>query len=597
MALNVSSLPPRSPRLPGAGDVVASKYRLERMLKQGGMGAVWIATHLGLDERVAVKFMDPRRVSSAEARMRFTREAKAAAQIRSKNIVQILDHGVDGHVPYIAMELLDGEDLGARLRRVGRMSIADTSTLLGHIAHALDRAHAAGIVHRDLKPENIFLAKDGDSEMPKILDFGIALEVQEDASDDSSATAEGVILGTPYFMSPEQVRGRTNVDHRSDLWSLGVILFRAVTGIRPFGRGAPADVIVQICSDPIPRASVVARDLPEEVDRFFEKALARDVAKRFSSAKEMAAAFEEVAKVAEAAEKSQTAETNDAPTERGQVVRTPRRTPAPLPIIETYEVSMALPVAASSTPRPVLAESAPATTPNPRQAIAGDPHEDLESFAVLPVATIAMTPIATLAVTPAPPPVESGSPAAPKAQEAKAAAAKASESKPTSIPAPARAAKPSRLWVAVATFAVAAALAVGFREKLFPAPPPLRQDPAGATTIVLTAGTVVLMTPDGRRIPAVVATATVEPTASAAVTAPTTAAAASASSEAAPPTPSAAPVSNAEAAASAKAAAIAAAAAAKTPPARPATTEAKPSVTPPTVTAKPPPKDDRDLGY
>src|SRR5689334_6216223 len=140
---SASTTPARTPRQPSAGEVVAGKYRLERMLKQGGMGSVWIATHLGLDQRVALKFMDPRRVSSVDARMRFTREAKAAAQIRSKNIVHILDHGVDYGVPYIAMELLEGEDLSVRLRRSGRLTIAQASSLLNDIAHALDRAHAA----------------------------------------------------------------------------------------------------------------------------------------------------------------------------------------------------------------------------------------------------------------------------------------------------------------------------------------------------------------------------------------------------------------------------------------------------------------------
>src|SRR5262249_11955852 len=145
------------------------------------------------------------------------------------------------------------------------------------------------------------------------LDFGLAREVQEDASDDSTATAEGVILGTPYFMSPEQVRGRSDIDHRSDLWSLGVIIFRAITGIRPFGRGAAADCVLQLCSAPNPRASVVARDLPEDVDKFFETALARDVSKRFSSVKEMAAAFADIAKLASSGERVHSDLTADRP--------------------------------------------------------------------------------------------------------------------------------------------------------------------------------------------------------------------------------------------------------------------------------------------
>jgi serine/threonine-protein kinase len=482
------------------------------MLKQGGMGAVWVATHLGLDESVALKFMDPRRVSSVEARLRFTREAKAAAQIRSKNIVQILDHGVDGHVPYIAMELLTGEDLGARLRLKGRLSMSEAASLLDDIAHALDRAHAAGIVHRDLKPENIFLAKDGDHEVPKILDFGIALEVQEDASDDSAATAEGVILGTPYFMSPEQVRGRANIDHRSDLWSLGVILFRAVTGIRPFGRGAPADIIVQICSDPIPRASVVARDLPDAVDRFFEKALARDVNKRFSSAKEMAAAFNEIAKAAELAEK----------TGSTTLVQRTRRTPPPLPV--TPEITPPPlppePHAAAPEPAPEPAAEDTAKTDEVMQVA----PEELREVSTAPV-SVDVTPVpaksaparSAPAATPIPSAIETP---------------KTAEIKPATETRPSRSGEPrSFVWVGVVGVIAAAAIGFGLRDRLF-APP--QKEP---TTIVLTAGTVVLMGPAGPRASVSAIEVTAPVAASAAPSASESASAtasASASSQAAP---------------------------------------------------------------
>ncbi len=623
-------MPPRTPRLPGAGDVIAAKYRLERLLKQGGMGAVWIATHLGLDERVALKFMDPRRVSSAEARIRFTREAKAAAQIRSKNIVQILDHGVDAGVPYIAMELLAGEDLGARLRRSGRVSVADASTLLHDIAHALDRAHAAGIVHRDLKPENIFLAKDGDHEILKILDFGIALEVQEDASDDSAMTQEGVILGTPYFMSPEQVRGRTNIDHRSDLWSVGVILFRAITGIRPFGRGAPADVIVQICSDPIPRASVVARDLPEEVDRFFEKALARDVAKRFSTAKEMAAAFDEIAKIADSAERTQqdlVIALGDRRTSRMQ-----RKGPPPLP--QAYEVSKTLPspgsdpdidLAALTVPQrvesiteppgegrepttiPVTFDLAPEparspeiaassvgdATPAPRATMPSDAH-----------GTAAISTPAPLSTSPTP----SAAPVIALSVPAATPAPTATASPPEVRPAPAslRSVAPQRggesrsgVWVALALLLIAAVVGVGFRDKLFPPPPTGPREPSGATTIVLTAGTVVLMGPAGMRAPVPSASSDSAPV-SATSTASATAAvgvAPTASVSTAPGAPSAA-ASSAPSGTPSASAKVAVPSAPKPPPADAADEPPKPPVEPakPPVTATPK-QGERDLGY
>src|SRR4051812_8109284 len=141
------------------GTVIAGKYRLERPLARGGMGAVWVARHLQLDELVAVKFMDISLPAVADARVRFEREAKAAARIRSPHVVQILDHGVDGEMPYIVMELLEGEHLGAKLKREGRLSLSAVAVITEQVAKALHRAHKAGIIHRDLKPANVFLAR------------------------------------------------------------------------------------------------------------------------------------------------------------------------------------------------------------------------------------------------------------------------------------------------------------------------------------------------------------------------------------------------------------------------------------------------------
>ncbi|MBK8251385.1 MAG: serine/threonine protein kinase [Polyangiaceae bacterium] len=530
--MRASSIPPR--RLPNPGDVVAGKFRLERLLKQGGMGAVWVATHLGLDELVALKFMDPRRVSSPEARIRFTREAKAAAQVRSKNIVQMLDHGVDDGVPYIAMELLSGEDLGARLRRVGRLKLVEAAALLDDIAHAMDRAHAAGIVHRDLKPENIFLAKDGDHEVPKILDFGIALEVQPDATDDSAATQEDVILGTPYFMSPEQVRGRTNIDHRSDLWSIGVILFRAVTGTRPFGRGAPADVIVQICSDPIPRASVVQPDLPAELDRFFEKALARDVAKRFSSAKEMAAAFAEIAYAHDTG-----AITMVDSTQRVRGPATPRKGPPPLPMSTPPLAEETASGGWTASPIDLdvsdvqLLEAPPAANASPvvdNAYTIGSVPETRDEVSTRAGATQSHVYTASAAQTPAPPVIADAS--SKSAGAAISDSAEATKRAEKIASAGGRGELKSRLWVGVfAAMATAAVLLFGFRDKLF-APVPAAPDPQTAATIVLSAGTVVLMGPAGRTPMALTVTpaATSAPTATAIATATTAATATAAPS-------------------------------------------------------------------
>jgi eukaryotic-like serine/threonine-protein kinase len=271
--------------------VIAGKYRLERELASGGMGAVWVARHLQLDELVAVKFMSATLPALSDARARFAREARSAARLRSPHVVQVLDHGVDEDVPYIVMELLQGEHLGDRLKRERRLHLSAAAAIAAQVGKALGRAHRAGIVHRDLKPANIFLTRLDDEEIVKILDFGIA---KTPRAHDEEATSLGVLMGSPQYMSPEQARGSSSLDHRADLWSLGAILFRAVTGVAAFDGASAIDVIVQICTAPIPVASHAAPDLPPRLDAFFLRALARDPARRFASAHEMIEAFADV---------------------------------------------------------------------------------------------------------------------------------------------------------------------------------------------------------------------------------------------------------------------------------------------------------------
>jgi eukaryotic-like serine/threonine-protein kinase len=274
------------------GTVIAGKYRLERPLARGGMGAVWVARHLQLDEAVAVKFMDISLPAVADARVRFEREAKSAARIRSPHVVQILDHGVDGEMPYIVMELLEGEHLGTRLKREGRLCLSAVAVIAEQVAKALHRAHRAGIIHRDLKPANVFLARVDEDEIIKILDFGIVKSMGGGGGSlAGEATKSDVLMGSPNYMSPEQARGARSVDHRTDLWSLAVVLFRATTGKMAFSGDSVVDVILKICTGPIPVPSAVAPDLPPEVDAFFQRALERDPARRFSSAREMGGEF------------------------------------------------------------------------------------------------------------------------------------------------------------------------------------------------------------------------------------------------------------------------------------------------------------------
>jgi serine/threonine-protein kinase len=270
--------------LPSPNLVIADRYRLERQIGRGGMGSVWLARHLGLDIPCAVKFIEGEYATLPEAQARFVREAKAAAQLRSPHVVQILDHGVWDGTPYMAMELLEGEDLGKRLGRIGRMSPQDVCVIITQVSRALTKAHGAGIVHRDLKPDNIFLVHDDDREIAKVLDFGIAKA--NTGGIDGSNTKTGAMLGTPYYMSPEQAQGVKAVDHRSDLWSLAVIVFQALTGKLPFESEALGDLLVKIIVQPIPVPSQVAPDLPAAFDRWWAKAANRDPSQRYQSAKE-----------------------------------------------------------------------------------------------------------------------------------------------------------------------------------------------------------------------------------------------------------------------------------------------------------------------
>jgi serine/threonine-protein kinase len=273
--------------------LVAGKYRLTRLLGRGGMGSVWEGVHATLATRVAVKFIDAEHADSAEARSRFETEARAAAALRSKYVVEVYDHGVSAEGrPFIVMEYLEGEPLDRRLDRLGRLPAKDTAFILQQVCRALAKAHAARIVHRDLKPENVFLVWDDEdgADVAKVVDFGIA-KFTDSALGPSSATRTGSVLGTPYYMSPEQARGLRSVDYRTDIWSLGVIAYRCIVGTLPFDGEAIGDLLVKLCTAPVPVPSQLAPDAPPGFDAFIERALARDPAERFQSVQEFAASL------------------------------------------------------------------------------------------------------------------------------------------------------------------------------------------------------------------------------------------------------------------------------------------------------------------
>jgi serine/threonine-protein kinase len=271
------------------GQVIGGRYRLERPLASGGMGTIWVATHLKLDVPVAMKFVSDELGADPMARIRFEREAKSAARLQSPHVVRAYDYGIEQQTPYMAMELLEGESLEARFERVGTLPLDDVATLLRQIASGLAEAHEHGIVHRDLKPSNLFMARVGRSEVVKILDFGIAKETKLPATDERTAT--GTLLGSPGHMSPEQARG-SDVDARSDLWSVGVVMFRGITGERPFDGAHVGELLASIFVDAIPLPSQFVPGLSPAIDRFFEKAFARNPDMRFQTAAEMADAFD-----------------------------------------------------------------------------------------------------------------------------------------------------------------------------------------------------------------------------------------------------------------------------------------------------------------
>jgi eukaryotic-like serine/threonine-protein kinase len=279
------------------GTLLAEKYRLISLLGRGGMGEVWRAEHLGLRAPVAIKLMNPETVSNPEALARFNREAQAAASLRSPHVVQVLDHGLDPllRVPFIAMELMEGESLATRLERMGRLSPADTARIVTHICRALARSHEAGIVHRDLKPDNVFLVPSDDEEIAKVLDFGIA-KANAQALDPSSATRTGAVMGTPYYMSPEQISGTKGVDYRTDLWAVGVIACQCLTGKLPFQADTIGGLVLAVCTQPIARPSQLG-PAPVGFDVWFERALARDPARRFQAARELAEELRRVCSV------------------------------------------------------------------------------------------------------------------------------------------------------------------------------------------------------------------------------------------------------------------------------------------------------------
>ncbi|XXT19719.1 serine/threonine-protein kinase [Sorangium sp. So ce429] len=275
------------------GQILDGKYTIVRLLGQGGMGSVYEAVELVSDRRVAIKVIHAEKKLSDGLIRRFRREAKAAMAAASPHIAQVLDAGVEPTTgaPYMAMEYLAGGDLDDLLRRLGPLPPALALRIIGQACMGVQHAHSAGIVHRDIKPANLFLAhSDGGEIVVKVLDFGIA-KIRTDPAygiDTTALTSSGTLLGSPVYMSPEQARGIKSIDHRTDIWSLGVVLYRALTGRTPHqGADALGDLILAICTKPPPLVQDLAPWVPPEVAFLCHAALRIDAEDRFRTAEAM----------------------------------------------------------------------------------------------------------------------------------------------------------------------------------------------------------------------------------------------------------------------------------------------------------------------
>ncbi|HKO91945.1 MAG TPA: serine/threonine-protein kinase, partial [Polyangiaceae bacterium] len=296
-----ASVEPASASISLVGSVVADRYRILALLGQGSMGRVYAAWHLGLDQRVAFKVLRRDRNGEEEtvSRARFQREARAAARIHSDNVCHVIDNGaLEDGTPYLVMEYLEGCDLASELRRRSRLPIHEAVRYVRQACAALAEAHRAGVVHRDLKPANLFLQRTVDPLEPqtetrriKVLDFGISKADGANGAPNLALTGTSTLLGSPVYMSPEQLTSSRDVDARSDIWALGVILYELITGARPFRRPSITELVEAVLHrDPPPCASH-GLVVPRALEIVLARALRKDRQLRYQSMAELSLAL------------------------------------------------------------------------------------------------------------------------------------------------------------------------------------------------------------------------------------------------------------------------------------------------------------------
>lgn len=275
------------------GDVLAGKYRVDRVLGEGGMGIVVAATDLQLERRVAIKFLLPTYSQHHEAAQRFLREARAAVKIQSEHVARVIDVGtMDTGAPYMVMEYLEGRDLSALLEEHKALPVEEAVAHVLEACDAIAEAHSVGIVHRDLKPANLFLTRqpDGSSRI-KVLDFGISKAMVTSTGMDPSLTRTSSMMGSPLYMSPEQMRSAKNVDPRTDVWALGVILYELLYGDPPFYAESIPELSAKVLLEEPPSIRSRRTDVPPELEAAVKRALAKDPANRHATVADFAAAL------------------------------------------------------------------------------------------------------------------------------------------------------------------------------------------------------------------------------------------------------------------------------------------------------------------
>lgn len=376
--------------LPKKGDIIAGKLQVEDVLGRGGMGVVVAARHVALGRRVAVKFLLPEALRVPDARERFLREARAAVAIQSEHVARVLDVGsLDDGAPYMVMEFLAGTDLGKRIKRGGPLAVDDAIDFVLQAGEAIAEAHALGIVHRDLKPSNLFLtARPEGTPLVKVLDFGLSkMSLPDQGAPEASLTATDFIMGSPQYMSPEQLRSLKSVDQRTDIWALGVILYEMLAGKRPFEGPSITAVTTSIVLDTPEPLHRMRGDVAPGLDAVIAGCLTKDRDRRTRSVADLAlalapfapararAAIDRIVRLAAGA-----APAPAAPPYEAGTLTLPMNTPPPAPAFHPPPIAAPPPPPVAQAPAPTFRPSLPPPVPASPPIAAPPPRASLPSF-------------------------------------------------------------------------------------------------------------------------------------------------------------------------------------------------------------------------